>query len=90
MPSIAEDRRTPQQLAKDAADRYFDALASDLPFDVAPGKVNLVEACVAIQDALLNHRPIGMNISEDEQDAAMRAGYLLGVEMGRRLGGPAR
>lgn len=81
----------PQALAIAAADLYFAALAADLPYDTAPGNVKLVDHCNEIQTAIqrkaqLEHpdRP------EDAEDAAMRAGYLLGVEIGRRMGGCVR
>ncbi len=79
---------TARQLAKQAADRYFAALAADLPFDTAPGDVNLVQSVTEIQDALMTERTAPD--AEDtgfREDTAFRAGYLLGVEIGRRMGG---
>ena len=75
---------TPQQLAKDAADRYFAALASRIPFDSAPGDVDLISAVNDIHDAIMRERPMTEGYREQ---AAMDAGYLLGIEIGRRMGG---
>lgn len=88
-------RRSPQHLAREAADKYFAALAADLPFDTAPGDVNLVELCTQIHDAILRERQHEADQgyrrpNVDNEDSAMRAGYLLGVEIGRRLSGGVR
>src|SRR5207237_750284 len=86
--------QTAQQLAIAAADQYFAALASDLPFDVAPGDVNLVELCTEIQDAIDDGKrsetvdPIVE--LQWREDSALRAGYLLGVQIGLRMRGGAR
>ncbi len=79
----ATQTKTPQEIAREAADRYFAALACEIPCDTAPGAVNLIEAANEIQDAI--------NASSDRQlgwetQSAMEAGYFLGVEVGRRLG----
>ncbi len=78
--------KTPQQLAKDAADRYIEALASELPCDTAPGGVDLINAVNHIQDAIEDQEGYQIKVGW-EQQSALEAGYLLGFEMGRRLGG---
>lgn len=77
------------ELAKQAADQYFDALTADTPLDNAPGDLNLVAAFTKIQDAYLRDDPSLRDADEAlrNEDAAMHAGYLLGIEIGRRLGG---
>jgi hypothetical protein len=75
---------TPKELAQQAADRYFDAIGTDLPFDTAPGDVNLLEAATEIADALRAFTKTP-NAPDTVEDCALRAGYLLGVEVGRRL-----
>jgi hypothetical protein len=71
-----------RKLAADAADRYFRAIASEIPFDSAPGCVDLIAAANAINDAIVGDEPPDAN---DEHDSKFDAGYLLGVEIGRRL-----
>lgn len=80
------DHSDPQTLARAAADAYFAALATQIPFDHAPGEVNLGDECTRIEMAL---DELGtFSKFEDERELiARRAGYLLGVEIGRRLGG---
>jgi hypothetical protein len=70
-----------RKLAADAADRYFAALASEIPFDTAPGDVDLIAAVCEIEDAIRGGPPT----PGDDDDAKLHAGYLLGVEIGRRL-----
>jgi hypothetical protein len=82
-----KERRTPQQIAQDAAEAYFDALGAAVPCDGAPGDVNLVEAYTQIYDALAAEMEHGDAPAPGCDDVAMHAGYLLGVEVGRRLGG---
>jgi hypothetical protein len=79
-----QTHRRAQQLAKDAADHYFAALTAEIPFDNAPGDVDLIDACNQIQDA------INEDGDKSDADSAMNAGYLLGIEIGRRLGGGGR
>ena len=74
-----------RSLARDAAAKYFEALAGRVPSDDAP--VNLIEECIAIQDALLAERPARDHEDEDREDAALHAGYLLGLEVGLRMRG---
>ena len=74
-----------QRIAEDFATQYFDALTAEIPFDTAPGGVNLVEAVRHIETALMIEtaaRRTGW-----EAEFAMRAAYLLGIAIGRRLGG---
>jgi hypothetical protein len=70
--------------AAGAAARYFAALAGDLPYDIAPGNVALLDEAVKIHYILEEARGEG---DDHGFDSALRAGYLLGVEIGRRLGG---
>ena len=79
-----------QQLAQRAADRYFAALAAEIPSDGAPADVSLVDVVCEIQDALLADSSVSYDKDDDRHDAALNAGYLLGVEIGRRLAGGAR
>jgi hypothetical protein len=85
-----------QALAVQAADDYFNALAEDLPFDTAPGApliVNLIERANQIQDAILDADRATLDRvvhSDDLQDSALRAGYLLGVQIGLRMRGGCR
>jgi hypothetical protein len=72
--------RTPAEIARLAADRYFDALAGGAHFDSAAREVSLIDACIEIQDAL---HP--WNSDPDRVHTALHAGYLLGVEIGRRM-----
>ena len=84
---------SPIALARAAADEYLNALAGDLPFDAPPGDVNLVEHFTKIQNALLKQGGITEDhpdIDSQNEDAAMRAGYLLGVQIGLRLSGGTR
>ena len=77
-----------RELARQAADRYFAALAAEIPYDHATGDVSLIDAVTNIQHALLEDgypRRQGF-----EEGSAMDAGYLLGVEVGRRMAGGAR
>jgi hypothetical protein len=76
---------TPQELAKDAADRYFAALTSEIPFDAAPGDVDLIGAATAIMDAIVDRD--GTAKLGWEMGSALNAGYLLGIEIGKRIGG---
>lgn len=83
--------QSPQQIAEDIADRYFAAVASDLPCDVAPGDVNLVEGAVKIAGRITQlDRRLGGDRETRDWDAALRGGYLLGVAVGRRMGGVTR
>ena len=84
-----------QQLAQTAADRYFGAIAAEIPFDNAPGDVDLISAVNDIQDARLRESKItgGSQITDvfdKRESAALHAGYLLGVEIGRRIAGGVR
>ena len=75
-------------MARAAADRYFAALASDLPFDNAPGDVDLLTAAsdiAAVMEANARHEHTDHGV-----DSSLRAGYLLGVEIGKRIAGGAR
>jgi hypothetical protein len=81
-------KRTPQALAAEAADRYFAALVREIPFDTAPGDVNLINEAMEIQDQVLREDPRAKSDPQPAQEqAALTAGYLLGVEIGRRMGG---
>ena len=41
-----------RQLAREAADRYFTWLISEIPSDSSPGDVNLIEAVIDIEAAI--------------------------------------
>jgi hypothetical protein len=82
--SATKARARAQQLARDAAARYVAALGQEIPYDVAPGDVNLIDAVVEIQDVLA---PASSHLEGSKEHAALNAGYLLGVEIGRRIGG---
>jgi hypothetical protein len=79
-------------IARDAAERYFAALASEIPFDTAPGDVDLIAAVNDIHDAIIDDdrfddpKDFEKHLQHRES-AALHAGYLLGIEIGRRMGG---
>jgi hypothetical protein len=86
MPRTPHTTKIAHQLAKDAADRYFAALAADIPSDEAPS--DLLREALAIHDEIKHAGP--KRNPDDQEDSALRAGYLLGVEVGRRMAGGAR
>jgi hypothetical protein len=74
--------------ARKTADDYFAGLSREIPYDNAPGDVELVTACTLLEDILRQDDPKGA--SDDPADIrhfGLLAGYLLGIEIGRRLGG---
>ena len=73
-------QQTPQAMARQAVERYFAQLTHDVPSD--SGDVNLIDAAVEIERAIMR----GRRYKEDRASAAGLAGYLVGVEVGRRLG----
>jgi hypothetical protein len=77
----------PQAMAHAVVDRYFAALAADLPYDTAPGGIELVTAASEIKDVIEARQRRDGIVDDDGEDAALRAGYLIGVEVGRRIGG---
>ena len=64
--------------------------APHIPFDNAPGDVNLIDYVVEIHDAIKQERAPHNPQTDFSEDCALRAGYLLGVEIGRRMAGGAR
>jgi len=67
---------------------YFTALTAEIPFDTAPGDVNLIEAANEIQDAIMAERAARGIVSQGpdyDVDSALHAGYLLGVQIGLRM-----
>ncbi len=77
----------PQQFARYLADAYFDALASNIPSD-APGEVDLIIAATELSKLIAEiDRDRYADPSDLREMSDLRAGYLLGVEIGRRLGG---
>jgi hypothetical protein len=78
--------KTPHEIAEDIADRYFSALASEMPIDATPGDVSLIEEGCSLALEIAKLDP---GRSPDDFDAALRAGYLIGVAIGRRMGGAA-
>jgi len=89
MELVARDNPDPRAVAAAIADRYFAALAEDLPMDNAPGDVNLVYLATLILDAI-EHKRLDDGATTDTADSALRAGYLLGVQVGLRMRGGAR
>jgi hypothetical protein len=79
----------PRALAAAVADRYFAALEEDLPMDTAPDDIDLVYLASFIQDAI-EHKRQAAGLATDTQDSALRAGYVLGVQIGLRMAGGAR
>jgi hypothetical protein len=81
MPATSQ---TPRELARAAADEFFDAVAGDLPSgEVDP---NLIERLNQIEDAI----SAGLDRNRDshmQEDVIRQAAYMLGVEIGRRMGG---
>src|SRR6478609_9404532 len=75
--------QTAVELARASADCYVAALTENLPMDNAPGDVNLIRLATHIQRAVQDEqREVGD--ASDSQDSALRAGYLLGVQIGLR------
>jgi hypothetical protein len=74
-----------QALAREAADDYFATIAGGVALDTSVPDPNLIDGFVLVADALVTeeHRQLGGY----QEGAAMHAGFLLGVEFGRRLGG---
>lgn len=80
--------KSPQAIARDGADRYFAAIVNEIPFDGAPIEVNLIEHYNAIRAAIERYAPYEKTRRLGwEEEVAMHAGYLLGVEIGKRIGG---
>lgn len=81
---------TPQQLAETVVDKYLDAIGGDLPWDKAPGDFSLLDQALAIQDLIAesaSHSHQGKIGAEECHDCSMRAGFILGYALGRRVGG---
>ena len=79
-----------RELARKTVDRYFAALTAEIPYDYAPGGVELVTAWTQIAERLRRDDPKTTPNSSDAEDRehfAVHAGYFLGIEIGRRLGG---
>jgi hypothetical protein len=77
-----------QNIARRRVDEYFDALVREIPFDTAPGDVDLIAAAIKIEEALAaDSTPDDRTAAHDAGHRAIHAGYLLGIEVGRRLGG---
>ena len=81
-----------RELARKTADRYCDALTAEIPYDNAPGGVELVTAWTQIAERLrrddLKTTPNNSE-ADDREHFAVHAGYFPGLEIGRRLGGVA-
>jgi hypothetical protein len=82
----ANRRRKARALARDVVDRYFDALLSQIPFDNAPGDVDLITETLTVQEELRLARE-SEGIDDDGTADAMTAGFFVGVEIGLRLRG---
>lgn len=76
-----------REIAEKAAERYFAALAGELPGSQAPGDVDLSAVLLEIEQAVeADRRTFIRNFDENERRAASaQAGYLLGICIGRRL-----
>ena len=48
--------KSPAVIARNAAEKYFTALAQQIPFDAAPGDVNLIGYYNDIREALMNEK----------------------------------
>ena len=85
----AEASRTRvRQIAREAADRYIATLASQDPAEIALAETDLLLAVTRIHDALIEEdaeRGI-----QDREDAARHAGFILALEIGRRMAGGAQ
>ena len=77
--------QTPQAMAQQAVEKYFAELTQGVPSDGTD--VNLVDVAVAIESALVK---TDRRYKNDRASAALKAGYLVGLEVGRRLAGGAR
>jgi hypothetical protein len=77
-----------RQIAREAADEYLAAVASQNPSDAALAEANLLFAIARIHDALVEEdERRGIH---DREEAARHAGYILALEIGRRMAGGAR
>lgn len=90
MSDTAPDRMPTRarELARQAADEYLSVLPFASAADEALAEANLLLAVARIHDALVDddaHRGI-----HEREDSARHAGYLLALEIGRRLAGGAR
>src|SRR5688572_17215151 len=83
---LHSEHRTAHQLARTAAENYFTALAREIPYDNAPGEVLLIEAAIEIEIAVRRDREANRQVT-DRRAESLEAGYLLGVEVGKRIGG---
>jgi hypothetical protein len=89
MSQTSRNRNTTRarQIACEAADEYITALAAENPSDTALIEANLLFAVVRIHDALIEEdERRGLH---DRDDAARHAGYILALEIGKRLAGRA-
>lgn len=77
-----------RQIAREAADEYIAALAADDASEAALVEANLILAVARIHDALIEED--ARRGIRDREDAARHAGYILGLEIGRRLAGRQR
>lgn len=85
MESKKQTRKTQQNhraMAQKAVDAYFAALTNEVPSD--SGEVNLIDAAVKIEESSIMKSE--RRYKEDRTSAALQAGYLVGLEVGRRLG----
>jgi hypothetical protein len=88
---------TAVELARSWADKYFAALEGELPTEIPPGNIALghgplKEITEALARDVQNCWP-EMPLTEDgtiPADIQCEAAYLLGVQIGRRLGGARR
>jgi hypothetical protein len=76
-----------RQIAREAADEYLAALASESPSDAALAEANLLLAISRIHDALVEED--ARRGIDDREDAVRHAGYILALEIGRRMAGGA-
>jgi hypothetical protein len=85
MRSTEADQRTTRvrQIAREAADQYLATLSSDDSSDVALAEADLLLAVIRIHDALIEED--AQRGIHDREDAARHAGYILALEIGRRM-----
>ena len=82
---MVDDGKTARvrQIARAAADQYIATLTSSNPAEIALAEADLLLAVARIHDALLEEdAERGVH---DREDAARHAGYILALEIARRM-----
>lgn len=80
---VAKKAVSAQQMAQQAVDNFFAEFTAEVPGDGLP---HILNATVKIA-AQVEREMVGR---ADPEDHYLRAGYLVGLEVGKRLAGGAR